>query len=212
MYLETEAYIEQREIWPDSGRHILAQYDATSVVVYQAYRPDIGRFAAEHGYFGGDFRYTRMSWIKPNFLWMMYRCGWATKSDQETVLAVTLTRTAFDEILQAAVHSSYVEAIYGNRDVWQKAVRSSGVRLQWDPDHAPNGGRLPRRAIQLGLQGEFLKKYGRDWIVRIEDITDFVTEQRSHLGHLNDLKTPRERVYPVQDEATARRLGCTNST
>ena len=66
-----------------SGRHVLAQYDAETVVVYQAYRPSIGAFAATHGYFGGGFSPSRMSWIKPNFLWMMYRCGWATKEGQE---------------------------------------------------------------------------------------------------------------------------------
>ena len=33
--------------------HILAQFDATSIVVYQAYRPAIGHYAAEHGHFGG---------------------------------------------------------------------------------------------------------------------------------------------------------------
>lgn len=27
-----------------------------SIVVYQAYRPAIGHFAAEHGYFGGEFK------------------------------------------------------------------------------------------------------------------------------------------------------------
>ncbi|MFT5999906.1 MAG: hypothetical protein ACI81P_002365 [Neolewinella sp.] len=37
-----------------------------------------------HQQLGGPaFSYQRMSWIKPNFLWMMYRCGWAKKQDQE---------------------------------------------------------------------------------------------------------------------------------
>ncbi|MFM7854759.1 MAG: DUF4291 family protein [Flammeovirgaceae bacterium] len=25
---------------------------------------------------------NRMTWMKPNFLWMMYRSGWATKHNQ----------------------------------------------------------------------------------------------------------------------------------
>ena len=65
MYLETKPYLEQVRCWPTQGRHILAQFDDDSVVVYQAYRPAIGHFAAEHGYFGGDFSLDRMSWIKP---------------------------------------------------------------------------------------------------------------------------------------------------
>jgi hypothetical protein len=86
--LALEAYAAQNARWPSTGRHVLAQYDDDAVVVYQAYRPSIGAFAAEHGYFGGEFSLSRMSWIKPNFLWMMYRCGWARKEGQERVLAL----------------------------------------------------------------------------------------------------------------------------
>lgn len=44
-----------------------------------------------------------MSWIKTNFLWMMYRCGWCTKKNQERVLAVRITREGFDTILSKAL-------------------------------------------------------------------------------------------------------------
>src|SRR5579885_3321276 len=91
MNLITEAYMAQAARWPQSGRYILAHYDESSIVVYQAYRPAIGQFAVAHGYFGGSsFSCNRMSWIKPNFLWMMYRSGWGTKEGQEVVLAVWL--------------------------------------------------------------------------------------------------------------------------
>ena len=33
------------------------------------------------------------------------------------------------------------------------------------------GQKLERRAIQLGLRGEILQNYSRDWIIKIEDIT-----------------------------------------
>lgn len=74
--LPTESYRDQAAIWPKAGRHVLARFDADTVVVYQAYRPAIGRYAVEHGHFGGDFSFSRMSWVKPNFLWMMFRSGW----------------------------------------------------------------------------------------------------------------------------------------
>ena len=69
MNLVTEPYLAQQAHWPQTGRHILAQYDEHSIIVYQAYRPAIGRFAATHGYFGVlllqfNFRiYTRSSSI-----------------------------------------------------------------------------------------------------------------------------------------------------
>src|SRR5262249_48922776 len=135
MNLTVEPYLEQLKRWPQTGRHILAQYDADKIVVYQAYRPDIGQFAASHGYFGGDFQLGRMSWIKPNFLWMMFRCGWATKENQESVLAVTIIREGFDTILGQAVHSRPVPDVYGSVADWKQALATSQVRLQWDPDH-----------------------------------------------------------------------------
>jgi hypothetical protein len=75
MNLVTGPYLVQAARWPKTGRHILAQFDDESIIVYQAYRPAIGQFAAQHGFFGGQFSLNRMSWIKPNFLWMRYRCG-----------------------------------------------------------------------------------------------------------------------------------------
>src|SRR6185503_553019 len=135
--LRLESFQAQSVRWPASGRHVLAQYDDDAVVVYQAYRPSIGRFAAEHGYFGGEFSLSRMSWIKPNFLWMMYRSGWGTKEGQEVTLAVRLRRTGFDEILKRAVHSSYVPEVYGSPANWKAQLAASPVRLQWDPDHNP---------------------------------------------------------------------------
>ena len=68
MALITERYLDQKARWPQSGRHILAQFNEESVIVYQAYRPAIGHFAAQHGCFGGQFSLNRMSWIKPNFV------------------------------------------------------------------------------------------------------------------------------------------------
>lgn len=208
MKLITEPYLEQVKRWPTIGRHILAQFDTDTVVVYQAYRPEIGRFAAEHGHFGGAFSFSRMSWIKPNFLWMMYRSGWGSKADQEVTLAVWLRRSAFDAILKEAVHSTFVPEVYSTRDEWEQAVARSDVRLQWDPDHNPSGAKVERRAIQLGLRGEMLARYAREWIVHIEDISDFAAEQHAHArAPFDRLRTPREEVYPVPDREVARRLG-----
>ena len=147
MQLRTEPYLEQRRRWPPGGRHILAHFDDESVVVYQAYRPEIGHFAARHGYFSGAFSLGRMSWVKPNFLWMMYRSGWGTKEGQEVTLAVWLWRAAFDAILRQAVHSTFVPEGYSNEADWRRAVAESSVRLQWDPDHDPIGDKVERRAI-----------------------------------------------------------------
>ena len=168
MPLRTEPFVAQNVRWPKSGRVILAQSDSDSVLVYQAYRPSIGHFAAKNGYFGGEFSMSRMTWIKPNFLWMMYRSGWGTKEGQEVTLAIRLARNAFDEILRQAVHSTFIPRVYSSHDDWKQAVAKSSVRLQWDPDHGPSGAPLERRALQLGLRGQAVEKYVRDWVLGIE--------------------------------------------
>lgn len=209
MKLALELYETQQKRWPQAGRHIMAQYDAEAIVVYQAFRPKIGQYAARNGrHFGDNFLLSRMSWIKPNFLWMMYRCGWATKKNQEMVLAVSLKRTAFDLILNEAVASAFDPEQHGSHSEWQEALGQSQVRLQWDPDHAPDGAKLVRRAVQLGLRGDFLARYAAEWIVSIEDITNFAADQRRHVlsGDLSQLETPREEAYPVS-EALAAQLG-----
>jgi len=207
--LVTEPYPEQVKVWPKSGRHILAQYDESTVVVYQAYRPAIGRYAIEHGHFGGEFSYIRMSWVKPNFLWMMYRSGWGTKEGQEVTLALRLRRQFFDEVLASAVPSSWDRDFFDTQEAWAAAVARSSVRLQWDPDHHPSGAPLDRRAIQLGLRGEMLERFGRSELLEVIDLSAFVAEQRSRLssGGVAALVTPRERVYLPADEAVIARLG-----
>jgi hypothetical protein len=209
MSLQTEPYLEQRQRWPAAGRNILAQFDDASVVVYQAYRPEIGHFAAQHGYFGGAFLLDRMSWVKPNFLWMMYRSGWGTKEGQKVVLAVWIRSSGFNAILAEAVHSTFVPEVYGTKAEWPRALAQSAVRLQWDPDHDPAGAKEERRAIQLGLRGEVLARYARPWVVRIEDVSALVAEQRAHAWPeaYGQLVVPREEVYPVTDPAVAARLG-----
>lgn len=195
----TEHYTRQLQHWPTDGRHILARYDDASLIVYQAYRPAIADFAVKHQRFGGEFSYTRMSWIKPNFLWMMFRAGWATKEGQERILAVRLKRDFFDELLRDAVPSSFDSERFASHEEWKAAVEHSDVRLQWDPDHDPLGKPLERRAIQLGLRGRALRRYGEEALLGIEDITPFVIAQRAHLrDDFAELVVPRERVYPAR--------------
>jgi len=57
------------------GRQIRALFSARTVTVYQAYAPEIADPALVAGTFVPPFRLGRMTWIKPSFLWMMYRSG-----------------------------------------------------------------------------------------------------------------------------------------
>jgi hypothetical protein len=140
-----------------------------------------------------------MSWIKPNFLWMMYRAGWASKAHQQNILAIWLPLERFAEIFRAAVHSSFQKHIYQSEDEWKALLKQSTVRLQWDPDHDPYGNKLERRAVQLGLRGETLRKFASEWITEIEDITDFVKEEHRKVlaGELDKLVVPFEEIIEI---------------
>lgn len=198
MNIPVESCTAQARRWPAEGEHVLAQFDDESIVVYQAYRPSIGHHAIKHGRLGGpDFSFQRMSWVKPNFLWMMYRSGWGTKQGQEMTLGLRIGRTFFDRLLSEAVPSTFEASGLQDRDAWSAAVQSSDVRLQWDPDHAPDGARLARRAVQLGLRGAALAELADAALLEVIDMTDFVAEQRARLaGDWSQLMTPIERVYP----------------
>ncbi|MFI1770650.1 DUF4291 domain-containing protein [Thalassobellus citreus] len=208
MKLITKLYKEQLKEWPETGRHIMAQFDEEKVIVYQSYRLEIGQFAAKNQFFGGAFSLNRMTWIKPNFLWMMYRNGWGTKEGQEVVLAIHLKREVFERYLNDAVYSSYQDGIYKDREDWQNAVKKSNIRLQWDPDHDPYGAKLDRRAIQLGIRNQDIEKYAKEDILEIEDISGFVNEQYQHVlnNELDKLMIPQERPYLPIDKSVCERL------
>ncbi|CAB4493346.1 hypothetical protein RhiirA5_312397, partial [Rhizophagus irregularis] len=201
--LETELYISQLQRWPKEGRHIMGQFDDNSIIVYQAYNPSIANYAVKHQKFGGqDFSWTRMSWIKPNFTWMMYRSGWATKNNQERILAIKLSRQGFEEIISKAVPTNFNSFSPISREEWQEKLKSSEVRVQWDPDHNLLGKKIQRRAIQLGMKGDILKKYSDEYIISIEDITEFVNEQYEliKMNKLDQVMTPVEQIYDLADK------------
>ena len=82
-----------------SLRQVRAVFDSDSITVYQAYCHEIADAALAEGTFVAPFRMNRMTWIKPSFLWMMYRCGWASKPGQERVLAIRMNRSGFEAAL-----------------------------------------------------------------------------------------------------------------
>lgn len=208
MKLITKLYKEQLKEWPQTGQHIMAQFDEEKVIVYQSYRPEIGHFASKNQFFGGAFSLRRMTWIKPNFLWMMYRNGWGTKEGQEVVLAIHLKREAFEWYLNQAVSSSYQTDIYAGREDWQNAVKKSDIRVQWDPDHDPYGSKLERRAIQIGIRNQEIEKYAKDDILEIEDISAFVKKQHQFVlnRELDNLLIPEEFPFKPKDNVTFNHL------
>lgn len=208
--LRYKPYIDEAPTWPDRGRVILAQYDADSVVVYEAMGRAQGRSLLERGHLGaiiGDV--DRMHWFGTSFTWFMRSTGWATEPGQKMVFAVWVRRDRFDEMLQQAVPAHFTQSAFENREAWQQALDDSDVRAQWSPDFPPQGPKLDRKAIQFGLRGDMLRGYATDWVLGIEDMTGFVHQQAQFVGTPELLFVPAQGIYPVHDEQIGTRLSLT---
>jgi hypothetical protein len=208
MKITVKKYKEQILEWPKSGYHIMAQYDDEKIIVYQAYKKEIGEFAVKNQFFGGEFSFNRMTWIKPNFLWMMYRSGWGTKEGQEVTLAIHLKISAFRNYLENAVYSSYDQIEGISHEEWRNELENSIIRLQWDPDHDPHGAKQERRAIQIGLRGGFINAFAKDDILQIENISAFVKEQYEFVKNhqLENLMVPTQKPFAFENETLNKKL------
>ncbi|MFG3497258.1 DUF4291 domain-containing protein [Streptomyces sp. NPDC047928] len=163
----------------DSPYRIRAAHTDATVTVYQAYAPHIGLAAARDGRFPAAWRRDRMTWIKPSFLWMMYRSGWGTKDGQETVLAVEISREGFEWALRHACLAHYERELHGDPARWRRELKRAPARVQWDPERDVRLRPLPYRSLQLGLAGEAARRYADEWTRRITDVTPLAHRVRA---------------------------------
>jgi Domain of unknown function (DUF4291) len=183
---------------------IRALYDNNTITVYQAFNKTIAETSVEYqSFISPPFKKERMTWIKPSFLWMMYRSGWATKENQEHILAIKIKQKGFEWALQNASLSHFDNSIHSSYYNWKEELKKSPARIQWDPEKDILLQPLPYRSIQIGLASVAVEKYVSDWIVQIDDITEYCKQiqqlildnkitQAQHL-------LPIEQIYPLPE-------------
>ncbi|MBY5426981.1 DUF4291 domain-containing protein [Rhizobium leguminosarum] len=156
---------------PIPEHQIRAAYDEQTIRVYQAYSDQIADAALREGTFvSPPFKIDRMTWIKPSFLWMMYRAGWGLKdAGQARILAIDISREGFEWALRNSCLSHPDESM--SKDEWLRVKEATPVRIQWDPDRDLQLQPQTYRAIQIGLSKQAVELYVRQWIERITDIT-----------------------------------------
>ncbi|MFB7644942.1 MULTISPECIES: DUF4291 domain-containing protein [unclassified Streptomyces] len=186
---------------------IRALHTESTVTVYQAYDPGLGLPAARDGRFPATWKRERMTWVKPSFLWMMYRSGWGMKEGQRTVLAVEIRRDGFDWAVEHACLSHYARELHGEPGDWKRELKRAPARVQWDPERDLHLRALPYRSLQLGLVGEAVRRYADEWIVGIRDVTPLAHRVHALVrdGQLDAARAmlPAERVYPAADDRSA---------
>lgn len=181
-------------------RQIRAHYDDDTITVYQAYSDTIGKDAVKAQKLNAspEFKLGRMTWIKPSWCWMMYRCGYSYKDDRQTcVLAIKMKHEGFLKILGNARLSHGDDK---NKD--------AKVVVQWDPERSPKVGKLSYRSIQVGVPSQMTKTWIDEWIVGIEDVTERARKLRAELDENKDITVeklrgkgllPEERPYEVPE-------------
>ena len=200
IYLKSKMMLKAQEI--------RATYDKTSITVYQAYSRDIAIPAVQHQKFVAPFSFTRMTWIKPSFLWLMERSNWATKSNQDAILAIKLKRECWEKALSLGVVTHPDVAIYKNGLQWQTAFDKALIHIQWDPERGIRGTKLPIQTIQVGITRHLIDEYNQTWIQSITNVTPLV--QKIHqlliLGKHKEATrlVPIEKPYEVLEEIAAK--------
>jgi Domain of unknown function (DUF4291) len=189
---------------------IRADFDRETIVAYQAYSATIADAALHSQKFVPPFSFGRMTWIKPSFLWLMYRSHWGQKSGQERVLAVRITRAGWEKALSLAVLTSYEPVVFQSSQEWTQEFREAKVHLQWDPERSLRGAGLPYYSIQVGLSTHIIRQYVEEWTVGIEDYTPRVRKiyglLQSGQPERAKKQLPPERVYPVGPDIARRIL------
>ncbi|WP_020408555.1 DUF4291 domain-containing protein [Hahella ganghwensis] len=194
-------------------RQIRAVYTDKVIRVYQAYSDAIADSAIAHGTFVSlPFKMERMTWIKPSFLWMMYRSGWGKKdSGQNRILAIDIKRDGFEWALEHSCLSHFIDGCYTSKEEWLAVKNNSPVRIQWDPERDLHLQPLGYRAIQVGLSGEAVDLYVNEWIESITEVTELADTICAlvELGKLEEarLLLPKEQVYPTS-EGLAKKINC----
>lgn len=182
-------------------RQIRATYDDQTIRVYQAYSDAIADSALANGTFvSPPFKMERMTWIKPSFLWMMYRAGWGLKdAGQSRILAIDITRNGFEWALTHSCLSHPSEAMSAQE--WQQTKAGAPVRIQWDPERDLFLQPLEHKAIQIGLSKRAVTLYVTEWICKITDVTDLAHHLHALVlgGQLDRARAnlPDERPYPT---------------
>jgi hypothetical protein len=193
-------------------REIRADFDRETIVVYQAFNEGIADAAIAAGRFVSPFSFGRMTWIKPSFLWLMERSGWAQKANQTRILAVRIRRSAWDNALAQAVLTSYAPGVHFSAEAWRAEFKTAPVHVQWDPERSIHGKKLEHRSIQVGIGRTLVEQYASEWIVDVIDLTPLTAKIRRLRQDGENAKAkshlPKERVYPVL-EGTSLRLGIT---
>jgi hypothetical protein len=93
---------------------IRADYNDKEIAVFAAFGSIIAEKAIASQKLLPPFAYDRMTWIKPSFLWLMYRSEWGNKAGMERILKIWIRRQDWDAALTEAILTTPEKHVYDN--------------------------------------------------------------------------------------------------
>jgi hypothetical protein len=192
---------------------IRADYNQSTIVVYQAYWDQIAVSALQHQTFVPPFSFNRMTWIKPSFLWMMERSNWGLKAGQENILAIRITREGWEKALREGVLTSPEQRVYPDASQWSSKFENARVHIQWDPERTLRGQKTDAGSIQVGISRFLIEEFVKEWIVEIKEYTPLVHKIHNlcKIGKFDQAKKllPVEKRYDLPEDIR-RLIGATH--
>lgn len=185
----------------DNTYEIRALFDEKNIAVYAAFGDSIAIPALKNQQLLPPFVYNRMTWVKPSFLWMLYRSDWGNRASMTRILRIWIKRSHWDAALQEAILTTPVATVYPNKKKWRTQLEKTRVRVQWDPERSITNKKLAIKSIQLGITAKLSEQYAKQWITKIEEVTSMAHRINNLLlaGKVQEAEKllPQERIYPT---------------
>ncbi|EAY31762.1 DUF4291 domain-containing protein [Microscilla marina] len=183
---------------------IRALYTPKHIALYAAFSSSIANVALKSQQLLPPFSYDRMTWVKPSYLWMMYRSDWAQKDNMQRILRIWIKRIDWELALKEAILTTPEAHVYNDAKKWRKQLDKARVRVQWDPERDIQNKHLSFKSIQVGIMPSLAETYAKKWIAKIEDVTPLTQHIRSlvvaqQFEQATQL-LPKEQAYPVEAE------------
>lgn len=183
---------------------IRATYTEEHIAVYSAFSSSIADVALQHQKLLPPFVYNRMTWIKPSYLWLMYRSDWGGRAGMERTLRIWIKRSNWEAALAEAILTTPEKHVYKDVKKWRKSLDKARIRVQWDPERDIKNQRLDYKSIQMGITADLSEVYAKKWIVKIEDLTEDTKAISSLVFQRKfeaaKLLLPEEKIYPINNE------------
>ncbi|XP_045207003.2 uncharacterized protein LOC123559349 [Mercenaria mercenaria] len=134
--------------------------------------------------------------LHTSFVQTMISCEWGKKSGHEKVLAISVKREGFEELLR-----TYVDDKKNNQ-------KTGDVKVEWNPDKSPTGGLLKRYVPEIVIRGRLLQKFNKCWTLNVKDMSVYVEHLRRFMetGKSSRIWTPKESVYISESSEVCSRM------